>query len=82
MERAEVRSKVIDILKKYTRKPEVWDTATDESRILQDLKINSARLVDITLELEDTFDIEVDNDAMDRIVSIQDTIDIVAEKLA
>lgn len=82
MERSAIHAKVIDILKKYTRKPEVWDTATDDSKILQDLKINSARLVDITLELEDTFDIEVDNDAMDRIVTINDTVDIVAEKLA
>lgn len=82
MERSAIHAKVIDILKKYTRKPEVWDTATDDSKILQDLKINSARLVDITLELEDTFDIEVDNDAMDRIVTIKDTVDIVAEKLA
>ncbi|MBL7787003.1 MAG: hypothetical protein JNM36_13930 [Chitinophagales bacterium] len=82
MERSAIHATVIDILKKYTRKPEVWDTATDDSKILQDLKINSARLVDITLELEDTFDIEVDNDSMDRIVTIKDTVDIVAEKLA
>ena len=81
MDKATVREQIYTMLKKYTRKPEVWDTATDDSKILQDLKINSARLVDITLEMEDTFDIEIDNDAMDRIISINDAIDVVMEKL-
>lgn len=81
MDKATVREQIYTMLKKYTRKPEVWETATDDSKILQDLKINSARLVDITLEMEDTFDIEIDNDAMDRIISINDAIDVVMEKL-
>ena len=81
MDKATVRGQIYTMLKKYTRKPEVWETATDDSKILQDLKINSARLVDITLEMEDTFDIEIDNDAMDRIISINDAIDVVMEKL-
>lgn len=82
MDRNAVSEQVYAMLKKYTRKPEVWDTATGDSKILQDLKINSARLVDITLELEDTFDIEIDNDAMDRIVTIDNAIEVVLEKMA
>lgn len=81
MDKATVKEQIYAMLKRYTRKPEVWETATDDSKILQDLKINSARLVDITLEMEDTFDIEIDNDAMDRIISINDAIDVVMEKL-
>lgn len=81
MDKAAVKQQIYTMLKTYTRKADVWETATDESKILQDLKINSARLVDITLEMEDTFDIEIDNDAMDRIVTINDAIEVVMEKL-
>lgn len=74
MERPEIREKVIEILKKYTRKVEVWETATDASKILEDLKINSARLVDIMLDLEDAFDLEIDDETMDGIITISDAV--------
>lgn len=74
MERPEIREKVIEILKKYTRKEEVWETATDASKILEDLKINSARLVDIMLDLEDAFDLEIDDETMDGIITISDAV--------
>lgn len=77
---SEIRNTVIDILKKYTRKPEVWETASDESSILEDLKINSARLIDIMLDLEDAFDIEIDDETMDSIITIGDAVNAI-EKL-
>ena len=74
MNAEEIKSEVILILKKYTRKDEVWETATDDSSIMEDLKINSARLVDIVLDLEDRFDVEIDDEAIDKIITIKDAI--------
>ncbi len=80
MSKQEIKEKVIDILKKYTRREEVWENFNENSDILNDLKINSARLVDIILDIEDEFDLEVEDEAMDRIHTINDVVEIIAEK--
>lgn len=82
MNKEQIHEKVIAILKKYTRQPEVWATATNSSKIISDLKINSARIVDITLDFEDTFDIAIDNADMDRIITIENAIDVITELLS
>ncbi len=82
MNKQEIKEKVISILKKYTRREEVWENFNDNSDILNDLKINSARLVDIILDIEDEFDLEVEDEAMDRIRTINDVVEIIAEKKA
>ncbi len=82
MNKEEIKEKVISILKKYTRREEVWENFNDSSDILNDLKINSARLVDIILDIEDEFDLEVEDEAMDLIRTINDVVDMIAEKKA
>lgn len=77
MDKEIIYQEVVTILKKYTRTNTVWDTASASSNILTDLKINSARLVDIMLDLEDTFDVEIDDATMDGIITIQDAVDAI-----
>ncbi len=81
MDRSEVNEKVLSILKKYTRKDDVWETASGDSKILEDLQINSARLVDIMLDLEDEFDIEIDDETMDSIMTIDNAVDAIHAKM-
>lgn len=81
MNKEQIQEKVITILKKYTRQPEVWATANNTSKIITDLKINSARIVDITLDFEDTFDIAIDNPDMDRIITIENAVEVIIELL-
>ena len=42
---------------------------TEETDFINDLKINSANLIDIILDLEDEFDIEIDEESMEKIFS-------------
>lgn len=77
MDKEIIYQEVVTILKKYTRTNTVWDKASASSNILTDLKINSARLVDIMLDLEDTFDVEIDDETMDGIITIQDAVDAI-----
>jgi acyl carrier protein len=49
--------------------------------ILDDLKINSARLVDIVLDFEDVFDIEVDDDDADRVTTVEDGVNLILAKI-
>jgi len=81
MTREDVLSKVIDILKKYS-KAEIADTdIVAGTSILDDLKVNSARLVDIVLDFEDTFDIEVEDEDADKVRTVGDGVDLILSKL-
>jgi acyl carrier protein len=52
----------------------------ERSSLLNDLNVNSARLVDIILETEDQFHIQIDDQAADRLRTIGDAVDLILEK--
>tara|TARA_B100001057_G_scaffold499501_1_gene610412 strand:+ start:2013 stop:2243 length:231 start_codon:yes stop_codon:yes gene_type:complete len=52
-------------------------TITPESHVVNDLNFDSLDSVQIVLELEQEFDIEVSDDEIDSIQTVQDIIDLV-----
>lgn len=80
------REELIDSLKKivkpYIQDQQAFDNLTEETDFINDLKINSANLVDVVLDVEDEFDIEIDNDAMEQMLSVKAAIDIIENKLS
>lgn len=48
---------------------------------MQDLGINSAHLVDIALDVEDAFDITLDESDMEAMQTVSDSVQIVQRKL-
>ncbi|MFQ5638894.1 MAG: acyl carrier protein [bacterium] len=81
MTKEEVFNKVVDVLKKYTKADTTPDQISMETSILEDLKINSARLVDIVLDFEDVFNIEVDDDDADSVVTVGDGVNLILAKI-
>jgi len=81
MTEQEVLGKVVEILLKYSKSDLPADKITMETSILDDLKINSARLVDIVLDFEDVFDIEVDDDDADKVSTVGDGVKLIMTKL-
>ena len=81
MEKDEVLAKVVDILSKYSKSDISAENITMETSILDDLKINSARLVDIVLDFEDAFDIEVDDDDADKVSTVGDGVELIMTKI-
>ena len=71
---------VVDILKRYSFEKGVWKKYSPDMSIIGDLKINSARIVDIVLDVEDRFDIEIDDDSLESIVTVQDIVDVIEQK--
>ena len=67
MNKQEILDNVKDVIKNYVKDPSLLENAGMETSILDDLKVNSARLVDIIIQFEDTFDIEIDDDDADGI---------------
>jgi acyl carrier protein len=81
MDEQSVFSKMVEILKAYTKDPSLLDKATMDTHILNDLKVNSARLVDVIIKCEDVFGVTVEDDEADKIGTIGDAVAIIKTKL-
>jgi len=77
VESTETFTKVVDIMAPFTKNKEALAQASAGTKILEDLNVNSARLVDIILAFEDNFDIQVDDDAADQVITIGDAVKLI-----
>ena len=81
MDEQKIFEAMITILKPYTKDPALLERATKDTHILNDLKVNSARLVDVIIKCEDVFNITVDDDEADTIRTIGNAVDLIRAKL-
>ena len=82
MTRQELIDSLKKIIKPYIQNEEAFENLSEETDFINDLKINSANLVDVVLDVEDEFDIEIDNDSMEQMLSVKAALDIIEKKLA
>ena len=80
MEPAEAFEKVIKILAPHAKNQAALAGATRATKILEDLEVNSARLVDVVLAFEDDFDIEIADDEVDSVNTIGDCVELIVAK--
>jgi acyl carrier protein len=81
MQQTEVLEKVVEILTPYVKNEAALAALTLETNILDDLKVNSARLVDVVLAFEDEFGIEVADDEVDTVNTVGDAVHLICTKL-
>lgn len=81
MNQEQIYDKVIHVISPYAKDANALANISKESRIFEDLDVNSARLVDIVLAFEDEFNIEVEDEAADKIMTIQDAVDMISKKV-
>ena len=74
--------KLKGIVKPYVKNEEGFKNMTEDSDFLNDLKINSANLVDVILDIETEFDIIIDNDSMEKMLNVKAAIEIITTKLS
>lgn len=82
MTQEEIFAKVIEIVRPFVKNQEALDSVDENTNILQDLKVNSARLVDIILDFEDAFDIEVEDEDADAVNTVGDAVRLIASKVS
>ena len=82
MTREKLITSLQKIVKPYIQDQIAFEKLTEETDFINDLKINSANLIDIILDLEDEFDIEIDDESMENMLSVKSAIDIIENKLA
>ena len=70
------------IVKPYVQDETAFENLTEETDFINDLKINSANLVDVILDVEDEFDIEIDNESMEQMLSVKAAIHVITTKLS
>ncbi len=81
MSQQEIFEKVVKILTPYVKNQGALDKVSMETHILDELKVNSARLVDVVLEFEDAFDIEIADDDVDAVETVGNAVTLIGGKL-
>lgn len=81
MTKQEIISKLTTIIKPYVHNEEGFKNINEETDFINDLEINSANLVDIILDVEDEFDIHIDDAAMEKMLTVKATIEIIQNKM-
>ena len=80
MKNTDAYKELLEIIGPYL--PEDVDRATIDknSHLLNELNINSAHLVDIVLDLEDQYDILLEDEDMQKMLTVGDALEIIGIK--
>lgn len=82
MTQESVKTDLLEIIKPYLPEEIGIGEVSEEKHLINDLKINSAHIVDIVLDIEDKFDIMIDDDVIGEMNTVKDSIDVVLKKTA
>ena len=78
----DIIAKLKIIIKPYVQNEKAFKKLSEDTDFINDLEINSANLVDIVLDVEDEFSIEIDNESMENMLTVKAAIHIIESKLA
>lgn len=82
MNKSEVIEQLKTIVKPYINNQEAFENLSETTDFIKDLQINSANLVDVILDIEDHYKIEIDTVSMERMVDVKSALDIIETKLS
>lgn len=82
MNQEETILKLKKIVKPYVKNDEAFLNLTEKTDFINDLNINSANLVDVILDVEEVFDIEIDNESMEKMRDVKTALQVINDKLA
>ena len=82
MTKPEILEKLKSIVKPYIKNQQSFDDFTETTDFINDLQINSANLVDVVLDIEEVFEIEIDNESIEKMIDVKSTLSIIETKLS
>lgn len=80
MNKETILTKLQAIIKQYVEDESVLIGINEETDLLQDLHINSIHLVDIILDVEEAFDVEIDDEAAEEMMTVGAALKIIQER--
>ena len=81
MNKDELIEKLTPIVATYAQNKLALETINEDTDFINDLKINSANLVDVILDIEEAFDIEIDNASMEQMLNVKAAMEVIETKL-
>ncbi|WP_116769168.1 acyl carrier protein [Maribacter litoralis] len=82
MLKEEKYQKLKDIIQVYLPEDVAVTDISKDSHLMNNLNINSANLVDIVLDVEDAFEIRLENEDMENMQTVGDAMAIIDAKLS
>jgi len=77
----DIYKKLTEIIKPYLPEDVDPESIAPESHLVNDLNINSTHLVDIVLDVEDAFDIIIEDDELNKMDTVDASIALIEQKL-
>ena len=81
MTKEQLKSEIRSVIEPYVMQKDLLDNLSDEVQLIQDLKINSAHVVDIVLDIEEKYDIIIDDESINKMNTIGEAIGVIKEKM-
>jgi len=82
MDATEKFEKLKNIIKIYLPEDVSPEEITEDSTFIGQLNINSAHMVDIVLDVEEIYDIILQNEDLENMRTVRDALNIIDRKLA
>lgn len=79
MTREEIKSKLVLVVSNQFGCPE--DEVSIDDRFREDLFVDSLDAVELTMEVEDEFEISVPDEEWEKVLTIKDAIDLIERQL-
>jgi len=76
-----ITEKLKKLVKPYVPEGKMLNNINEDTNLIKDLEINSINLIDVILDIELEFGIEIDNASMEKMTTVGSAIDIIMNKL-
>ncbi|ROI10111.1 acyl carrier protein [Chryseobacterium sp. H3056] len=82
MNREDAIQKLKYIVRPYVKDEAALEKINENTDFINDLNINSANLVDVVLDVEEVFDIEIDAESMEKMRDVKSALAVIEEKIS
>jgi len=79
--RNEILNKLRAIVEPYIQDETALDDIREETHLIEDLNIDSLNLVDIIIDVEAAFGIEIDDDAAEQMRTVGAAVSVIQERI-
>lgn len=80
MNNEDLISELKTIIKPYVQDQKAFENISNSTDFVKDLKINSANLIDIILDVESKFNIVVDDESIEKMLTVGAAVDLIKQK--
>lgn len=81
MDKQSILEELKKVLAPYTANKEGLNAINENTDLIKDLQINSANIIDIIIDAETKYDIEIDADSAEKMNSIGSCLNVIMEKM-